>query len=251
MTRKTSQKVAILKQIALIPMIVVIGFLFSTRVIAQDNSKQPSTQNQPLFSNTDAPQSVINEYHALLSKYDITLKKAYESAIKNTPPFKNNAASNLNVKSADTAKKISKSDRTTMEQLYFKMSKQQQDNEFVQFRPIPEIKQKIIPTKEQFESWKNPKKYGIWFDRAKRQKNSVLNKYTNTDFYHYDLRILDESSAKIMKYQIEVGLLRKEEVDKYNAFIGSLQKSNPDDKYSMMFMIDTRKAKAKIDAENN
>jgi bla regulator protein BlaR1 len=247
MTRKTSQKVAILKQIALIPMIAVIGFIFSTRVIAQDKPKQSTAQTQPQFSKTDAPQSIIDEYHALLTKYNITLEKVTEQSF-NTPPFKVKSTSNLNVNSADTVKKISKTDKDRMAQLFFQMSYKQQSHEFFTFSPRAEIKTKMIPTKEQFESWKNPKMYGIWFSGAKRQKNSILNNYSNTDFYYYELRKLDEKSAKIMKYQTEVGLTKKEEFEKYNAGIAARLKANPDYKYDIMVIVYSPKHLKDIDA---
>jgi len=236
MTRKTSQKVALLKQIALIPMIAVIGFLFSTRVIAQEKPKQSTAQTQPQFSKTDAPQSIIDEYHALLTKYNITLKTVTKQASK-TPPYKIKATSDLNVNSADTVKKISKPDKDRMAQLYFQMSYKQQSHEFFTFSPRAELKTKMIPTKEQFESWKNSKIYGIWFSGAKRQKNNVLNNYSNTDFYYYDLRKLDEKTAKIMKYQIEIGLTKKEEFEKRNAGIAASLKANPDYNYDIMIRV--------------
>ena len=40
MTRKTSHKVAIIKQIVIIPLIAALGFLFSAKVVAQSNSDQ-------------------------------------------------------------------------------------------------------------------------------------------------------------------------------------------------------------------
>jgi TonB family protein len=43
MTKKTSYRIAILKQIALIPVIVATGFIFSTKVIAQE-TKKPAQQ---------------------------------------------------------------------------------------------------------------------------------------------------------------------------------------------------------------
>lgn len=143
---------------------------------------------------------------------------------------------------------INTTDRNRMEQLYFQMSYKQQAHEFFIFYPKPELKTKIVPTKEQLESWKNPKIYGIWFSGAKRQKNSVLNNYANTDFYNYELRKLDDKSAKIMKYQIEVGLMTKEQFEKYNAIQEARWKIIPEDKYELVCRIYSEKELAKIDA---
>jgi bla regulator protein BlaR1 len=250
MTRRTSQKVAILKQIALIPIIAIIGFLFSTRVIAQDNTKQTSTQNQPLFSKTDAPQSIIDEFHTLLAKYNIKLlsySKEKSDSIKKLGIEKLKGIA-VKPSAIESVLKISKTDKARMEQLYFQMSYKQQAHEIVDFFKRPELKTKIIPTKEQYESWKNPKMYGIWFYGAKRQKNSVLNKYSNTDFYYYELRKLDEKNAKIMKYQIEVGLTTKGQFEKDYAREAASWKINPDDKYQMAFRVYSQKHLAEIDA---
>ena len=258
MTRNTSRKVAILKQIALIPLIATIGFLLSTRAIAQDNPKQPVTQKQSLFSNTDAPQSVVEEYHALLKKYDFHLEKDTENeketnekqSIAKSPTTKKPLEWAAWSKSIDTVSKISNDDRVRMENLFFQMSKKQQFHEFFIFWEKPELKKKIVPTKEQIEAWKNPKIYGIWFYAAQRKPNSILNKYSNTDFYNYELRKLDEKEAKIMKYQIEVALLTKEQFEKYNAIQASRWKNNPDDKYEMVVRIFSDKAMAEMEAKN-
>ena len=55
MTRKTSQKVAIVKQIAIIPLIAAIGFLFSTKVVAQENTELLK-QKQTEYSKQDTLQ---------------------------------------------------------------------------------------------------------------------------------------------------------------------------------------------------
>lgn len=216
MTRKTSQKVAILKQIALIPLIAAIGFLFSTRVIAQDKPNQPVKQNRLEASKTDAPQSVVDEYHAIIAKFNLdtlAIQKQYWG------PKPEEAQKRVWIWSVslDTLYKIDKSDRDRLKQLFFQMSKKQQHHQFIAFMPIPKILPKLVPTKGQLELWKNPKMYGIWFGGARRMKNSELNKHSNTDFDHYELRKLDKGAAKVMKYQIEVGLLTKEQYKKSQA----------------------------------
>lgn len=258
MTKNTSRKVAILKQVALIPLIAAIGFLLSIRVNAQDKPKQPATQIQSLFSTTDAPQSVVDEYHAILKKYNIHLVKdpgnkketSEEQSIAKSSNTKKPLEWAAWSKSIDTVSRISNDDIVRMEQLYFQMSKKQQFHEFLVFWEKPELKKKIIPTKEQIEAWKNSKMYGIWFYAAKRQPNTILNRYSNTDFYNYELRKLDEKEAKIMKYQIEVALLTKEQFEKYNARQAIRWKNNPDDKYEMVVRIFSEKALAEMEAKN-
>ncbi|NWJ52196.1 MAG: hypothetical protein HXX14_15175 [Bacteroidetes bacterium] len=225
MTRKTSQKVAILKQIALIPLIAAIGFLFSTKVIAQDSHKQSAKQQQVEASKTDAPQSVLDEYHAILTKYKIDTLKIN----KEFPDQKLHTEANVYdwIKSMklDTLTKMDKSDRTRLELLYFKMSKKQRDHQLVVFSPRPVIPEKINPTKAQLMLWKNPKMYGIWIN-GKRVKNSVLSNHSAKDFDHFELRELSEKEANGMKYKVEVALLTKEQFEKTRVNIASMWSRN-------------------------
>ena len=58
MTKKTSFRIAILKQIALIPVIIITGFLFSTKVIAQDSKKSEQKQaNTSLEQQKQSPEN--------------------------------------------------------------------------------------------------------------------------------------------------------------------------------------------------
>ena len=59
MTKKTSFRIAILKQIALIPVIIITGFLFSNKVIAQDQKK--TVQKQPNTPLEQQKQSLEND----------------------------------------------------------------------------------------------------------------------------------------------------------------------------------------------
>ena len=253
MTRKTSQKVAILKQIALIPLIAAIGFLFSTRVIAQDKPNQPVKQNQLETSKTDAPQTVIDEYHAILKKYNISLEKDPENknnSIKEPSSVKNpNVDKSLEwvVAFKNTVKKINKTDRARMEHLYFQMSKRQQYHEFLIFIAKPEILTKLVPTKEQLALWKSSRMYGVWINSG-RVKKSLLNNHSNTDFDYYVLRKLDDKVSKIMKYQIEVALMTKEAFETNRIRSLASWKNNPEDKYEMVVIEYNKKALADIDA---
>lgn len=204
MTRQTSQKVAILKQIAVIPLIAAIGFLFSTRVIAQDAPKQSANQQQYEPSKIDAPQSVIDEYNAILAKYDIDSvrleKRSLDQKLRTA-----NAQDWIKLMKIDTLDKLDKSDRARLESLFFKMSYKQRTHQLVAFSPKPAVPERLSPTKEQINSWKNTTMYGVWIN-GRRVKNAVLNDHPNTYFAHYDLRELDPKTAKAMKYNIEVAL---------------------------------------------
>jgi TonB family protein len=64
MTKKTSLRTAILKQIALIPLILITGFLLSTRVIAQDSKHQDTSVSDQKQSPENDP-SFNHENHSI------------------------------------------------------------------------------------------------------------------------------------------------------------------------------------------
>ena len=180
-------------------------------MIAQNNSKQSAKQQQVEASKMDAPQSVLDEYHAILTKYLDTIRiNKYILDPKHSPA---NAKDWVKWMKLDTLAKIDKSDRARLELLFFKMSQKQRDHQLVLFYPKPVIPEKINPTKEQLKLWGNPKMYGIWIN-GKRVKNSVLNNHSNKNFDHYELRELSEKEANGMKYKVEVALLTKEQYEK-------------------------------------
>jgi TonB family protein len=67
MTKKTSFRTAILKEIAVIPLIIITGFLFSTKVIAQD-SKKTAQKQTPIEIQIQSPEddpSFKHDAHSL------------------------------------------------------------------------------------------------------------------------------------------------------------------------------------------
>ncbi len=239
MTQKTSMKVAILKQIALIPLIAAIGFFFSTTVNAQDTPKQSAKQKQVETNKTDAPKSVFDEYAAILVKYKIDIIAIQQF-------FTGPERSSAEMKKAgilanfDTLKDLDKSDRNRLEQLYFQMSQKQKDECIIHFQPKSVPQPNLIPTKEQLKSWKDPTIYGIWINQ-KRVKNTILNNHSNTDFYHYVLRPLSAAESKVMKYKVEVALLTENEYNRIEAQTKAAWK-NDQNKNAILICI-TRKSK--------
>ena len=61
------------------------------------------------------------------------------------------------------------------------------------------------PSKEQFESFKDPKMYGVWLD-GKRVPNSVLSKYKHTDFANFWQSGLSKNAAHYGQYKYHLEL---------------------------------------------
>jgi hypothetical protein len=110
----------------------------------------------------DAPQSVMDEYAAILSKYPF--KNGFPVGHPGYPFFSEN-------------------DMKRLEFLYKQMSKTQQQQQTVAFRPPWPPLAKSYPTEKLFASWQT-KKYGVWIN-YKRVTYAELAKYKATDFDHY------------------------------------------------------------------
>lgn len=174
MTKNASKKVAIFKQIALIPVIAVIGFLFMTKIAAQDTVKK-SQQQLAVFTQNGVSPELMSEYKNIINKYSQEIKNDSLTMVANkmshTPKYLDRWT---------FLSKISSSDKERLATIFFQMNKEQQEKQIVNFSEI-KPKPKIIPAKEQFESFKDQDKYGISIN-YKQVKNEVLNNYTNTDF---------------------------------------------------------------------
>jgi len=255
MTKNTSRKVAILKQIALIPLIAAIGFLLSTRAIAQDKPKQERERIMfvvgPPFTDKygkgkpDAPQRVVDEYKSITSVYkiDSTAIRTFHFSPKQTLEEQKEFGRLTHM---DTFK-LKNPDRERLRNLFLQMSPKQQDQQFMEFEKIPALKTKIVPTKAQMKLWQDPKEYGVWIN-GKRYKNSVLNTRPNTDFSYYELIKYNDEKAKAMKYHIEVGLLTNDNFESGEKFTLNRLNTYPRDNYELVLRITTKpnKPSAKI-----
>ena len=83
---------------------------------------------------------------------------------------------------------------------------------------------KTVPTKAEFESFKNPKKYGVWINEKKVQ-NKELNNYKNTDFKQLSISKLYPNAKKGKSYDYQVDLMTN---DYYDNYIKQPQKKKQD-----------------------
>jgi len=214
MTRKTSQKVAIIKQIAVIPLIAALGFLFSTRVVAQDNTTLLK-QKQQEEKNVNASQNVVDEYHAKLLQYGLITTEGNRNA---------------------GHKELSAAEKNELGALFMKMSEGQRSQQSIVFMTnFKSSLPKTVPTKEKFESWKNPSIYGVWID-GKKVDNAVLNKYTNTDFSFGSATYVAKNARIGKKYFMQVDLMTNAYYQNYRS--ETLAKQEKDkSKYMMGFKL--------------
>lgn len=193
MSKKGSLRAALLKQIALIPVLFAAGFLFTSRVIAQDIVNTQNLQHAE-SSPIAVSGELIKEYKDILDKYKKTLKNGIESYSLN----------------------LSKEDHERLESIFFQMSKEQQEKQFIVFEPVSSmVLSKKAPTPEQLISFKDPKIYGVWID-GKRVNNDVLNNYKNSDFAFVMVSKLFKNATNYGKHVYQVNLDTNSHFQKLN-----------------------------------
>lgn len=108
----------------------------------------------------------------------------------------------------------SESDRDRLETIFVKMTKEQQDKQWIGFMKRPEPLAKSVPTAKQWEAFKNGKIYGVWID-GKRVQNSALEQYTTADFSQTFVSKLSKNSVNYGKHYYQVNLMTNEYYEKY------------------------------------
>lgn len=228
MTKRNSFRMALCKQLVVVPVLGIALFLFSAKTIAQgsmnlaSNGKttvQPTQKPLVISGNGKTTvQSTLNgiskeqmlEYKALAKKIEVDVK---------TPASNKLSDSKRQTKPIQTftlisSNELSDSERERLITLYLSMSKEQQESQRVVLIPVPAPLPKIIPTKQQFESWKDANKYGVWIN-GKKVKNALLSSYTNTDFASVHVSKLAKNARKNVKYLYQVDLMTTENYAEY------------------------------------
>lgn len=100
---------------------------------------------------------------------------------------------------------FSQADIDRLETIFLSMSKEQRDQHAVTFITTPPLP-KNIPTPEEFEGLKDPKKYGVWLD-GKKIENGELNNYINTDFSSFGASPLMKNAYDYGKYIFHANLM--------------------------------------------
>lgn len=210
MTKNTSPQRAFLIKLLFAPLFVGTVFMHSTRVDAQEKVVQKEVKSEPQNTTDNRIKlSYRKDFEFTKEGVSPELMKEYENIIKvNTSK---NGKWLMYV-----AEKTSLNDKDRMIAIYKMMSKKQQESVDVEFvYSLNFIMSKIPPTKEQFQSFKNANKFGVWID-DKKVKNSVLNNYKPEDFDNIFVSRL-EGGAKIGRaYDFQINLMTKADFAMYN-----------------------------------
>lgn len=190
MTKNKSFRNTLCRQIAILPVLALSIFAFSTKTFAQDGLNVPTTKQITTPSTQEGvTQELMNEYEQIVNK-------------------------TKNEKGFPVWSKFSEADKNRLETIYLSMSKDQQAKQIVIFSPAPPPLPRVTPTLEQIEAWKNSKIYGLWINE-KRVSNSVLANYKNTDFAQVFVSKLGKNTVNYGKHYYQVNLMTTEQYETY------------------------------------
>ncbi len=194
MTTNTSKHMAMAKKLALIPLMVVLGFLFIDRVQAQQPTS-PATQTKKTAASPGegVSQKHFDEYQAI-AKSLATFRTGKDGT--KYPMY--NWGTDVQRKKLDV--------------IYRHMSDAQKaaalKPHYIPFRvPVPTKKS---PTQEQLTSWLDSKKYGVWLNE-KRIGNAELKKYKPSDFDYFSISKLERNAINYGKHYFQINLLTPKE----------------------------------------
>lgn len=190
MTKAKSFRNTLCRQIAILPVLALSIFAFSTKSFAQDSLNVPKAkQNITPSTQEGVNQELLDEYEQIINR-------------------------TKNEKGFPVFSKFSEADKSRLETIYLSMSKDQQAKQIVIFIPAPPPLPRVVPTQTQIESWKNSKIYGLWINE-KRISNSTLNNYKNTDFAQVSVSKLGKNTVNYGKHYYQVDLMTTEYYDTY------------------------------------
>jgi hypothetical protein len=208
MLKKTSPVKAGLHQAITIFFILILTFILSTKIVAQqadkviENKREATGKQDTLpkiawvgesigYTEEGVSEELLKEYQNLVSKYFDT----QESPSKQLD-------------------NITGEDRARMETIFKQMNRDQQSKQRVTFLKPPKPLPKVVPTKEQFSKFKNQKVYGVWID-TKKVANEVLNNYSHTDFSQVFSK-LHGAAKKGRTYTHQLDLMTNDYYNKYH-----------------------------------
>jgi len=175
-TKTTSVAKALCKQMTLVPLSVVAILMFSSKIMAQDTTKTGQSEPKKNQSAKEGvSQEMLDEYVRMINKNKLNVQAKYTN-----PPV------------------VSGADRNRLETIFFAMSKEQQAKQTVTFVHITSLSKNKL-TKEQFTSFKNPKKYAITINDEKVD-NSQLDNYTPSDFSNFSVVYLARTNSNYGKH---------------------------------------------------
>ena len=231
MTKTTSPQRAFLIKLLFVPLFVGTVLMLSSSVEAQEKVLakvvNPEAQKD---TNNRRKLPYRKDLESTKEGVSTELMKEYENIIKANTSKTGKWMMYL-------AENTSLNDKNRMIAIFKMMSKKQQESVDVALAySLNAPLSKNQPTEEQFQSFKNANKFGVWID-DKKVKNNILDNYKPEDFDNVFVSRL-EGGAKIgRKYDFQIDLMTKANFAKYN------REALAKPEYDVRFMFPSKKAK--------
>ncbi|MCX2679860.1 M56 family metallopeptidase [Galbibacter sp. EGI 63066] len=230
-----------LKSALLLPLLAVLIYSFSDKVVAQKESVFNTTEDINIHIDDDGAIR-LNNTPVTLENFQEKLKKLSEEEKQNglvahlmvSPETKMGVITDIksvlngygifinNIKNGSSI--IMESPRYTVQidkDSYYRNATfkiEQQDGTFIEKKyeeltdeqkarllPPPAKPVKKIPSKKEFDSWKNPSQYGVWLD-GKHIANDKLNKLSINEIHDYAVSSLLKNAKDYGKYKYHLSI---------------------------------------------
>jgi len=176
-------------QCLLVPVMLIAIVLFSDNTFAQEMKHiVAQTEILPAQNHTESEESI---------------QKAFDELLKPYIKEKKGRITYYGIDSATQKQLIP---------LYEQMSEPQKARQIVRY--MPGMKERV-PTKEEFESWKDPKICGVWLNGVK-VNNDKLNTYEHSDIAHYFKSTLAKNAKNYGKYIYHLDARTNDNFEAYN-----------------------------------
>jgi hypothetical protein len=109
---------------------------------------------------------------------------------------------------------FSEAEKERLLTIFQMMSKEQQSNQNILFRPNFQFPKKTSPTQAQLNAWLNSKIYGVWIG-DKRIKNGELKNYKPSDFSYVGVSPLTKTAINYGKHYYQVNLMTNSEFEQW------------------------------------
>ena len=205
-TKTTSKKRVWCSSLALIPVFIAAIFIFSTKTIAQHDMNVPLEQTglnieMPVQDN---PPKVTPDLPQDSKLADLLKDSVFAARYEEFNQIVESQTIRSNGKKYIRAQNLTKEEMERLQALFQSMTPEQQSvmEHNPQRKPPLEAR---IPTKEQYDSWKDPAQYGVWID-DRRIENSELDRYQPSDFSYYTVSGLTRTAKDYGKYVYQLDL---------------------------------------------
>ncbi|MDB5232926.1 MAG: Regulatory sensor-transducer, BlaR1/MecR1 family [Chitinophagaceae bacterium] len=196
MTQHTTAQKAIIRQLTLIPVLLLLLIFFSDKILSQKNDVPKVLHGEAPSTKEGVSKELMDEYEAISGKY--LIKDA-------------NGHSTSNI-----FKRITKPEMDRLETIFRKMSKEQQSKVNIVFMPPIRPLPKTVPTGKMMQDFSDPAYCGLWINE-KRVSNETIKKYRTSDFSQVFISNLSPNALAYGKYKYQVNLMTNDFYNDYYA----------------------------------